>query len=127
MAASEYKTLSAKVTREESTLVEEYCRRKESTPSALIRELLLREIRVSTPHHIAGSNKIQYNKDRDNFTWKILLDEGVSVDIIKNISPEYVEQLGEQITTSLTLRQHTIKRTRKGSVPVPTAILGRKK
>ncbi len=127
MVTSEYKSISAKISREEFTLIDEYCRKKDITPSSLIRDLLLKEIKVSVPHHIAGSNKIVYNKDKDNFSWMIELDDGTESEVIKNVSARYLEHLKDKITEGLTLREHTIKKIRKDSVPVPsTMIRGRK-
>ena len=127
MVASEYKSISAKISREEFTMIDEYCRKKDITASSLIRELLLKEIKVSVPHHLAGSNKIVYNKDKDNFSWIIELDDGTESEVIKNVSTRYIEHLKDKITEGLTLREHTIKKIRKDSVPVPSTMLrGRK-
>ena len=81
MVASEFKSISAKISREEFTLIDEYCRKKDITPSSLIRELLLKEIKISVPHHVAGANKIIYKKDKDNFSWIIELDDGTESDM----------------------------------------------
>ncbi len=127
MGSSEFKSISAKISREEFTLIDEYCRKKDITPSSLIRELLLKEIKVTVPHHVAGSNKIVYNKDKDNFSWIIELDDGTESEVIKNVSVRYIEHLKDKITEGLTLREHTIKKIRKDSVPVPSTMLrGRK-
>ena|SRR3989344_3225831 len=127
MAKEDYKSISAKISREEFTLIDEYCRKKDITPSSLIRELLLKEIKVTVPHHVAGSNKIVYNKDKDNFSWIIELDDGTESEVIKNVSIRYIEHLKDKITEGLTLREHTIKKIRKDSVPVPSTMLrGRK-
>ena len=127
MVASEFKSISAKISREESTLVEEYCRKKDITPSSLIRELLLKEIRVSVPHHVAGANKIIYKKDKDNFSWVIELDDGSESEVIKNVSAKYLEHLKDKITEGLTQREHIIKKIRKESVPVPSSMIRERK
>ena len=127
MAATEYKSISAKISREEFTRIDEYCRKKGITPSSLIRNLLLKEIKVSVPHHVAGLNKIIYSKDKDNFSWNLELDAGTEVEVIKNVSVKYLEQLQEKIAEGLTLREYTIKKIRKNSVPVPSSMLGTRK
>jgi hypothetical protein len=124
MATSEYKSISAKISRGEFTLIEEYCRKKSITPSSLIRDLLLKEIKITVPHHVSGSNKIIYNKDKDNYSWKVLLDDKTEVEVIKNISVNYLQQLQDKITEGLILREHIIKKNKKDSVPIPSSILG---
>ena len=127
MVASEHKSISAKISREEFTRIDEYCRKKDITPSSLIRELLLKEIKVSVPHHVAGANKIVYNKDKDNFSWIIELDDGTESEVIKNVSARYLDHLKDKITEGLTQREHTIKKIRKDSVPVPSTMMRRRK
>jgi len=127
MAKEDYKSISAKISREEFTLIDEYCRKKDITPSSLIRELLLKEIKVSVPHHVAGANKITYNKDKDNFSWIIELDDGTETEVIKNVSARYLEHLKDKIAEGLILREHTIKEIHKDSVPVPSSIIRRRK
>ena len=127
MSVSEYKSISAKISREEFTRIDEYCKKKGITPSSLIRDLLLNEIKVTVPHHVAGSNKINYNKDKDNFSWNILLDDKTEVEVIKNMSAKYLQQLQKTITEELDLREQIIKKKKKDSVPVPSSMLGGKK
>jgi hypothetical protein len=123
----EYKAISAKVSRTEYTFIEDYCRKKGITPSSLIRELLLKEIKIPTPHHIAGRNRIDYDKEKDNYSWTIELDEGETINILKNVSAKYIEDLGQQVNTALEARKNTIKQTEKGSVPVPARMVGGEK
>ena len=123
----EYKSISAKLPRTEYTRISEYCRKKETTPSALIRDLLLKEIEIPTPHHVAGRNKIAYDKEKDNYSWTVELDDGETIEVIKNVSPEYLKDLGEALHTALETRTNTIKQKAKRSVPVPERMIGRKK
>jgi len=121
----EYKAISAKVSRTEYTLIEDYCRKKGITPSSLIRELLLEEIKVPIPHHIAGRNRIDYDKEKDNYSWTIELDTGETITILKNVSAQYVEDLGQQVNDALEARKNTIKQIKNGSVPVPTRMISK--
>ena len=124
---SEYKSISSKITREEFTLIESYCSKKDTTPSSLIRELLLKEIKVPVPHHIAGNNKINYNKEQDNFSWSVILDKGVKIDILKNISLDYMNDLDLNIKKALKSRNDSMKKRSSKSVAVPSNILKVKK
>ena len=123
----EHKSILAKISREEFSLIDDYCKKKGITPSSLIRELLLKEIKISVPYHIAGANKIVYNKDRDNFTWMIKLDDDTKIEVIKNVSTKYIEQLEENLVEALMVRGRTVKKTQKNSVTVPSFILRKMK
>lgn len=123
MTNTEFKSISSKVSRNEFTLINDYCRKKGITISSLIRELLLKEINLTIPHHIAGSNIILYNKEKDNFNWNIKLDNGINIEIIKNISIKFLEDLEEKITKELKFRESLIKKTRRDSIPVPSSML----
>jgi len=127
MSTTDHKSISAKITREEYTLIDEYCKKKGITPSSLIRELLQKEIKITVPHHVAGLNKIAYNKDKDNFSWNIILDDDTEIEVIKNVSVKYLEQLKNIISDELVQREHTIRKNQKNSIPVPSSMLRKKK
>jgi hypothetical protein len=124
---SEYKSISAKVSREEFTRIETYCKNKGVTVSSFIRELLQKEINLSVPYNIAGMNKIDYNKTKDNFKWSVILDNDHEIPVLKNISPAYLENLSEKISIALELRNSAIKKGKKDSVPIPSNIMRGKK
>jgi hypothetical protein len=123
----EFKSVSTKINREQFTLLQDYCEKKGITPSTLIRDSILKELKIVFPHNVAGKNKILYNKERDNFSWFVELDDGQNVEILKNVSMSYLEQLQKVINEALETRQNTIKKTRKDSVAVPSSILKRMK
>ena len=124
---SEYKSISAKVSREEFTRVENYCKNKGVTVSSFIRELLQKEIKLSVPYNVAGMNKIDYNKTKDNFKWSVILDNDHKIPVLKNISSTYLENLFEKMNIALELRNSAIKKNKKNSVPIPSSIMRIKK
>jgi hypothetical protein len=124
---SEYKSISAKVSREEFTRVETYCKNKGVTVSSFIRELLQNEIKLSVPNNIAGMNKLDYNKAKDNFKWSVVLDNQQEIPVLKNISHAYLENLFEKMNIALELRNSAIKKKNKKSVPIPSNIMRVKK
>jgi len=125
MKESNFKSVSTKVPRSEYTLILDYCKKKGTNPSQLIRELLLQEIKISKPSFVSGNNKIEYQKGKDKYNWKIALDTDIIIDIMTNISPSYLEDLNSEITKAIDERNATIKKTKKGSVPVPGGLLKR--
>ncbi len=123
----EFRTVSTRLSVEEFTQVVDYCNRAGTNPSALIRELMFEEITPSVPANVAGKNLLEYDKKKDSFSWFIELDSGKRILFLKNISPEYVKELGSTISSSLAFRDENQGKKNKDSVPVPKKLLrGRK-
>jgi hypothetical protein len=119
----EFKSVSAKMPMNEITLFKAFCKKKGVSPASLIRELILRELEVPVPHTVAGKNMIAYDKENDRFTWSVLLDNGVGVEVLRNVSPAFLEELQDIIFRGLEERASFIGRVKKDSVPVPGEIL----
>ena len=122
----EYKSVSTKLSRDEVTLLKAFCQKKGVTPASLIRDLILRELEIPIPHTIAGKNKINYDKANDKFKWCIELDNGEEIEILKNVSPKFLEDLQEIISRGLEERSSFILKKNKDSVPIPSNIIRRK-
>ena len=123
----EFKSVSAKMPMNEITLFKAFCEKKGVSPASLIRELILREIEVPVPHTVAGKNKIAYDKENDRFIWSVVLDNGEDVEVLRNVSPAFLEELQDTICKGLEMRASFIGRMKKNSVPVPGEILRRHK
>lgn len=119
----EYRTVSAKLPSNEFTMFRAFCEKKRISPAKLIRKAILQEMKIPIPHTIAGKNRIFYDDDMDLFTWVIELDNGEQIDILKNVSPEFIENLHEIITLGLGERNSFIHKEKKESVPIPSDIL----
>ena len=119
----EYKSISSKLPLDELTRFKDYCDRKGTTPSSLVRELIKKEIEVPIPHSIAGKNRIRYNKEKDNFTWSVELDNGEESEVLSNVSPEFLEDLLKIINSGLEERFTFLGKVKGDSVPVPSSIL----
>ncbi len=85
----------------------------------------MRELEVPVPHTVAGKNKIAYDKENDRFTWSVMLDNGEDVEVLRTVSPAFLEELQDTICRSLEERASFIGRVKKDSVPVPSGILKR--
>ena len=109
----------------EITLFKSFCEKKGISPASLIREMILRELEVPVPHTVAGKNKIAYDKENDRFTWSVVLDSGENVEVLRNVSPAFLEELQDMIFKGLEGRASFIGRMKKDSVPVPGEILRR--
>lgn len=120
----EYRTISAKVPSNEFTLFKAFCEKKGVTPASLMRELVLRELKIPIPHTVAGKNKIRYDKKTDSFTWSIELDTGKTIAVLKNVSPTFIENLLDIIILRVGERNAFIHKRKKDSVAIPSGILG---
>jgi hypothetical protein len=124
------RTVSTRLTSGQFTLVSEYCKRVKSKPSVLIKDLLLEEINpdgISAPANVAGQNVFEYDKKRDAFLWIIELDDGKRIDVLKNISPEYLKQLYNSAFGALTVRDDLHGKKKLSSVAIPRKLLKGKK
>jgi len=122
----EFKSVSAKMPIHEVNLFKAFCEKKGVSPAGLIRELILRELDVPIPHTVAGKNRIVYDKERDSFVWSVELDSGKNMEVMRDVSSGYLEDLHDVIEGGLDERSAFIGMSKKDSVPVPSGILKRK-
>ena len=120
------KPVATKLSQAEYSKLKDYCDKKGVTPSKFLRELITENIGNPIPVNIAGRNVISYNKGRDNFSWKIMLDDGSRVDVFDDLSSVYLEDLKEKIDRAVDERNVYLKKKDEGSVPVPTKMLRKK-
>ena len=119
----EFGSISTKLSREEITFLKSFCQRKGVTPSALIRSLIQRELEVPIPQNVAGKNRIHYNKERDTFSWFVELDTGKDMEVMRDVSPRFLEDLHDIVSRGLSERSGFIGKDNEDSVPVPSNIL----
>ena len=123
----EYRTVSTKLPSNEFTLYRTHCEKKGVTPAYLIRKLILKEMRITVPHTVAGRNIIEYNRNKDSFTWFVELDTGKTVEVLSNVSPTFIENLLDILKLGLGERNTFIHKRNKDSVSIPTNIMRNKK
>lgn len=117
------KTVSAKLSQSEFTNFKTHCDQKGLTPSAQIKKLIEDEIKNPIPINLAGRNVFAYNKNKDNFSWSIMLDKGLRVDVEDDLSPEYILQLAEEAKRAVDERNTYLKKESKDTVPVPNRLV----
>lgn len=123
----EFKSVSSKLSREEVTLLKDFCEKKGTTPAALIRKLILKELNFPVPSNVAGRNNFGYDKARDRFTWSVKLDKGTETQVLNNISASFLEDLKQVIERALSERSTFIGKSDLESVAIPSDILKRKR
>lgn len=118
----EHRTVSTKLPAHELTMFKVHCEKKGVTPANLIRELILKEMKIAVPHTIAGRNKIFFDKKTDSFIWSIKTDTNQEIEVLKNISPSFMENLKNILELGLNERSSFIQKRKSNSIPIPTNI-----
>ena len=116
----EFRTISTKIPSNELTLFKRHCEKKGMTPSNLIRDLILEELKITVPNTVSGRNRINYERDLDTFAWSIVLDSGKRINVLQHISPYFIDDIREQLSLALNERSVFIKKTKNNSVPIPS-------
>jgi len=122
----EYRTVSTKLPSNELTLFRAHCEKKGVAPAFLVRDLILKEMKITVPSTVAGKNKITYVKSHDSFTWCVELDTGEIVEVLRNVSPTFVENLHDVVKLCLGERRTFIQKKRRDSAAIPNRILKRR-
>jgi len=121
------KVVLAKLSREEFSRFQQYCDLNEETINASLRRMILLEIDNPKPKKIAGKSVFEYHRDKDNFAWKVALDEGIVFTIDSNLPANVIEELFESIGQAIEERNSGIRKRKSGSVAFPTKLFGKRK
>jgi len=95
----------------------------DETTNACLKRLISEKIDNPQPTKIAGKSVFEYNKQKDNFSWKVLLDDNSTVSIDDNLPAETIEQLLESLMDAMDKRSLVIKRSMNDSVSIPSKLL----
>ncbi len=123
----ENKVVMTKLPREEFTRFQKYCEQKKETINAALRRIVMAEVDIPSKEFLSGKNVFLYNQNKDNFTWRIVLDDGSKVDVAKDLSAEYVEQLHDVLSKAVEERNAYVQKAKKESVAVPRKIMRKKR
>ncbi|KKP36200.1 MAG: hypothetical protein UR23_C0025G0007, partial [Candidatus Roizmanbacteria bacterium GW2011_GWA2_32_13] len=83
---------------------------------------VMAEIDSPVPHMLAGKNLFVYNRYKDNFSWRVILDNGLRVDIEDDLPAESVSQLLDSLKQAVDERETYIKKESNG-VPIPSKLV----
>ena len=122
LRVQENKVVMAKLSREDFIKLQKHCSIKNESVNSAIRKAIMAEIESPIPHMIAGKNLFVYNRYKDNFSWRVVLDNGLVVDIEDDLPAEYVSQLFEEIKKAVDERETYIKKDNSG-VPIPSKLV----
>ncbi|MCC7570340.1 hypothetical protein KO465_03275 [Candidatus Micrarchaeota archaeon] len=119
----ENKVVMAKLTRRDFIKLQKHCSIKKETVNAVVKKAVMAEIESPIPHMLAGRNIFIYNKYKDNYSWKVILDNGLRIDIEDDLPAEYVTQLFDSLKQAVDERNTYIKKQNKDGVPIPSKLV----
>lgn len=117
------KVVLAKIPREEFSRFQQYCDRNDETINASLRRMILSEIDNPHSSKIAGKSVFLYNKNKDNFSWKVVLDDETTFSIDDDLPASTVEQLLESLVKATEERNSFIKKSQNDSVSFPNKLM----
>ena len=125
--SADNKIVMCKIPREQFTQFQQYCDMNDETSNACLKRMISEKIDNPKPAKIAGKSIFEYNKQKDNFSWKILLDDNSKFSIDDNLPAETVEQFLESLMDAIDKRRLSIKKETLDSVSVPSKLMRSKK
>ena len=117
------KVVLAKLSRENFIKLQKHCEIKGESINSVIRKAIMNEVDEPIPHSLAGKNVFFYNRAKDNFSWRVMLDSGLRADVEDNLSAEFVVQLSDSLKQAVDERDTYIKKEGKESVAVPSKLV----
>lgn len=117
------KTISTKISREEYTRLQYYCKSKNETINSFLKKKVLSEIDNPQTTKIAGKSVFEYNTQKDNFSWKIILDDNSSINVDNDVPSNTIEQLLESLMDAVDKRKSMIKKSMSDSVSFPSKLV----
>jgi len=122
----ENKVVMAKLSREDYIKLQKHCNLKKETVNSVVKKAIMTEVDEAIPHMLAGKNLLTYNRNKDNFSWRVLLDDGMEVNIEDDLPAEYISQLLQEVKKAIDERETYIKKESKDAVAIPSKILRKK-
>jgi|SRR3989338_9481750 len=123
LRVQENKVVMAKLPREDFIRLQKHCGVKGESINSVIRKAIKSEIEEPIPHMISGKNLFSYNKYKDNFSWQVIMDNGLTIDIESDLSYEFVAQMSGELRKAVDERNTYIKKEAKESVAIPSKIV----
>lgn len=114
-----YVSVSTRLSEVDASLFQNYCKKIGISPSERIRQLVLLDIKKPQKYILAGKNRIRYNKTDNSFSWFVELDSGQEIEVLKNLSLEFLKNLNQEIQEAIKERNLWIHQTQPDSVDVP--------
>ena len=115
-----------KVPLEKGREFENVCKNEEKTVNAKLRELIEDSLKGQKRYFLSGKNKVEYDKTKDKFVWIVELDDGKQIQVLNDLSIDFLNNVKEEILKSTIERQNWIGERKTSSVSIPKNLIGEK-
>ena len=102
---------------------ENQCENEDTNVNAKLKGLIDNSLRGQKRYFSAGENKIKYSKSNNNFSWWVQLDSGQEIEILKNLSDDFLKNLKNEIDKAMQERNDWVHQTHSDSTQIPNEIL----
>lgn len=118
------KVFRVKTSLDKGNAFEEQCKNENTNVNAKLNFLIERSMLGQKRYFHAGKNKIGYNNLQNSFNWFVQLDSGKEVEVLKNLSDDFLKDLRQEIDKALQERNDWVHNRHPGSVDVPGELIG---
>ncbi len=123
--AKKYTSISTRLPLIDTNLFSTFCEKLGTNPSERIRQLIIQDLKKPIKQSLAGTNKIKYDKVHNSFNWFVQLDSGQEVEVLSNLSLEFLKNFQSEIQEAIQERNDWVHNTNgDSSVEIPTELIG---
>ena len=116
---------TVKLEKEDDLRLKQVCELNQVEVSTFMRAAILEKLNSGAVSNVAGKNKINYDSSNDTFTWKVQQDDGKEVEVLRNLSLDFMQDLTKNIFIELNGRESLLKKSKKTSVAIPKGLVKR--
>lgn len=118
------KVFRVKTSFEKGTIFENQCKNENTNVNAKLNQLIEQSLKGQKKYFEAGRNKISYNHVNNSFSWFAQLDSGKNIEILDNLSDDYLKNLKQEIEKALQERNDWVHNVHSDSVDIPGELVG---
>lgn len=118
-----YVPRTVKLEKEQNDRLEKICQLNNTQVSTFVRDAILEKLNSGAVSNIAGQNKIHYNSSNDTFTWIVKLDDEKEIEVLRNLSGEFIQDFFNNMQFEINKRTELLKKKQKNSVAVPKSLI----
>lgn len=125
--SKEYVSVSTRLPLIDAVHLKLFCNKNNIAPSEYIRDLIIKSFNNPKKSFVAGINKIKYDKVHNTFNWFVKLDSGQEIEVLSNLSLEFLKNFQNEIQDAINERNHWVHQSKPDSVDVPGELVGGEK